>query len=70
MATFPPTRMDNNYVTSTVLSDNAKMSNVDCNVYGVSVNLFSPMQADFLKVKYRSNSALSLSEQLYTARGS
>lgn len=52
LATFPPTRMDNNHVMDTILSDNAKIANVNSNVYGVSVNLFAPMQPDFLKVHY------------------
>lgn len=43
LATFPPTRMDNNRVTGTELSDNAQLANVGANVYGVSVGLFSPM---------------------------
>lgn len=46
------------------------MINYPVRIRGVGSNYFDPLIPEFLKVNTRSSSRLSLSEQLYTARGS
>ncbi len=70
VASFPPTRMDNNEVSGTTMSDDSRIATITIGLYAVSPHVFRPLLSDFLRVHSRTDSALSLGEQLYTARGS
>lgn len=51
-------------------TDKAKIEKISTNVYGVQPNIFEATLPDFIKPHYTTGSALSLGDQLYTARGS
>lgn len=52
-------------------SDNARINNLNIDMYGLQPSMFDSTINDFLDVNYQSpTSGLTLSEQLFTARGS
>lgn len=55
---------------ATVASDVARIKTQPVGIYGVQPSIFESLLPDFLDVNYKSNSALSMGEQLYTPRGS
>jgi hypothetical protein len=60
----------NSNITQVDAADFAKIKTNTVGVYGVQPSIYDALLDDFLKMNYQSDSALSLGEQLYTAKGS
>lgn len=52
------------------MSDNARLNNLDVGFYGVQPSIFDATVPEFLRLSFKSDSTLSIGEQLYTAKGS
>lgn len=52
------------------VTDKARINKKDTNIYGVQPGIFDATIPEFNKPHYVSDSALTLGEQLYTAKGS
>lgn len=53
----------------TSASDKARVSSSDIRIIGVQPNIFDTLMQDFISLNQQSDSALPISEQLYTKRG-
>ena len=51
-------------------SDLARANQQDLNIEGASPNMFDTLLQDYIDIHWRTDSALSLGEQLYSKRGS
>jgi hypothetical protein len=51
-------------------SDSARINQLNMNIYGIQPSMFDASLDDFMSTNVVTDSALSLAEQLYSARGS